>query len=382
MSDFIVRHRDHFSIHASYNPDLVSEIKAIPGRTFQGSDKTWNVPLDEGAALDPIAEKYNLMRGFTHDGVQTLEDLKKYLAQPTTEALEGQFGLLKPLHGSDTTMGFSNDVNHVFSYSNTRDTERVTLLNGASAEMTKALLEAGAEVNPKQEYTNLTPPPVPPLHSAKTVEVANLLMAAGADPNGEIQYTKDRPLHRVENPYVAVAIFRGGADPNARNQEGNTPLHTARTSDVATALLQTGADPHAVNERGQTALHALSDVMAAAWRAGQNRWPTKEIWDQHWETEMNDHAAHAQTLLAKGVDPAVRDQEGRTAAEYMQQQRFPFNNMLEYEQSVSPPAPRQSMPELHDPGRETPGVRQTMPVLQDGGEGFRPRRNDGRGMGL
>jgi uncharacterized protein len=89
------------------------------------------------------------------------------------------------------------------------------------------------------------------------------------------------------------------ADVNAAetNKYGGTPLHWAvrhGRAEAAKHLLAKGADARVANARnGQTALHVLA--------------------------RHHDDVALAEMLLAKGVDPAVKDRFGKTAREYAEQ---------------------------------------------------------------
>jgi ankyrin repeat protein len=102
---------------------------------------------------------------------------------------------------------------------------------GDAVAATRALLEAGADVNARSD----NPFSVLPLHSA----------VAG------------------NHDAVVTALLEAGADPNATQRHGFTPLHGAAQNGADTTvdrLLAAGADPTARNDDGQSA----ADLAAAA----------------------------------------------------------------------------------------------------------------------
>ena len=96
-------------------------------------------------------------------------------------------------------------------------------------DMVLALLEGGAEVNPRHDNGNT------PLHVAVS-------------------------SWRGDDTEIAMALLQAGAEVNALNDEGMTPLHLALATGNpahANALLQAGADVNARSPIGDTPLHVV-----------------------------------------------------------------------------------------------------------------------------
>ena len=133
---------------------------------------------------------------------------------------------------------------------------------GHGNELTRLLIEAGADINTKNDKDET------PLHRAAShghAEMAQLLTSAGADVNVKTGFRamirKKRPymrrLSRVISKETAQALVSAGADIHANDQWKQTPLHDAawcgRTETVKW-LISVGADVNAKDSNGQTPL--------------------------------------------------------------------------------------------------------------------------------
>lgn len=175
---------------------------------------------------------------------------------------------------------------------NAVDSEGATpLMNSAMSNEINAiaLIGAGADIAAKDAYGGT------PLHIAAifSEKLTQALLDAGADIAAKdnmgcmpIQYAAGS-----RQPQIIPILLRAGADVNAPCKNGNTPLFAAATAkwpDNISILVNSGrADVKAVNIRGQTALH--------------------------WAAMFAGSAENIEALLLSGVDPSIKDQQGKTA---------------------------------------------------------------------
>ena len=79
-----------------------------------------------------------------------------------------------------------------------------------------------------------------PLHDVRDDKVVKILLDAGAEVNVKEELYGDTPLHRaVENKMKVSgvrALIKAGADMNARNDRNKTPLDLAETKTMINAL--------------------------------------------------------------------------------------------------------------------------------------------------
>ena len=90
-----------------------------------------------------------------------------------------------------------------------------------------------------------------PLHSVRSVDVAQKLIASNANVNAENQY-KLTPLHSVLTAAIAQKLIEHNADVNAQSVKGNTPLHLARNVKIIQKLIEHNADVNAQSVTGDT----------------------------------------------------------------------------------------------------------------------------------
>ncbi|XP_061868433.1 85/88 kDa calcium-independent phospholipase A2 isoform X2 [Colius striatus] len=131
----------------------------------------------------------------------------------------------------------------------------------------QAILEADAsQVRSKDPRYEATP-----LHWAKKAEMTRLLLEHGAEVNAR-SCTADQALHiavargRLD---CAMVLLTHGASTNARGQDGNTPLHLAMKHDhldMIKAIIVFGGDVEVPNDFGET-----PGLLAARSSKGANR---------------------------------------------------------------------------------------------------------------
>ena len=190
-----------------------------------------------------------------------------------------------------TLLAFDADPNITDSYGCT------PLHFVTSVSICKLLLAAKVDINARNAYYGRTA-----LHTYNTrreVGVVDMLIQAGIDVNAQCLGGETALLNATYNPITEVArrLLELGADVNATSRSsGYTALHFAIEYDrheILTDLLNRGADYTKRTESGRTVLH-----LAACYSG------TKTL-----------------SILSKanleGLDTALRDQDGKTAADYL-----------------------------------------------------------------
>jgi len=180
----------------------------------------------------------------------------------------------------------------------------------------KSLIEAGADVNAKEEKGGRTP-----LFVAGDSEVARFLIAQGANVNAtdKAGWT---PLHSAcfnGNKNKVELLLAKGADINAKGNNGETPLYLAfvlRHRDLVELLLTKGADVNAKGPEGVTLLHMARDVQIAtlllAHGADVNAKGRQGGTPLHAASRLGLRD-NAELLIAKGADVNARNDNGQTA---------------------------------------------------------------------
>ncbi len=213
-----------------------------------------------------------------------------------------------------------------------------TVLYNAAASadpaVIEALIEAGAEVDARNDCGNT------PLHEAARVSsapaVIEALIAAGADPDARNRIGAT-PLHKAAGripgtPSVIGVLARAGADADARTVDGYTPLLIAalncRDPAVIEALLAAGADPDLQGGDDRTALHVALwynvSVTGGSGRQGIPQALVRAGTDPNIQNDSDFTAMHMAAhwcqnpeifaiLMAAGADLGIRNRHGDTA---------------------------------------------------------------------
>ena len=124
------------------------------------------------------------------------------------------------------------------SATDTKTEDLLAIADGARPERVWQLIQAGADVNAKNEY-GWTPLMIAAIEN--TPEVLKVLIEAGADVNAKNKdgVTALMPAARNNsNPEVLKVLLEAGADAKAKNNEGQTALDYARKNEK---LKDTGA---------------------------------------------------------------------------------------------------------------------------------------------
>jgi ankyrin repeat protein len=167
-----------------------------------------------------------------------------------------------------------------------------------SASTLRALLGAGADVEPPENITVRHPPL---MFAAISGDVDNVtfLLSRGARPNPRPNAAGDSPLSEAityGHAAVAHALIQAGAKTDLVERTGVNLLHWAtitNRADVIPELAKAGVDINAVDEHGFTPLMYAATI------------------------DFGD-AATLRALLAAGADRAVKNHAGRTPLQQAQ----------------------------------------------------------------
>jgi ankyrin repeat protein len=228
---------------------------------------------------------------------------------------------------------------------NARGQGQKTMLMGTRPEVTKVLLEHGADPNLTDIFGDTA------LHQAKSAEAVRLLVAHGADPNALSQlaswpYRRDPSSRRT--PYQALlksaslatykepldgildALAASGADPRKRDGLGRSSLWYCQTAAQAGHLIDLGLDPRERGTDDATLLHNIvewansgaihGDGMVALFKYYQGLGLDINAATSHGDTALHLAADHCNEavialLLNQGADKTIRDREGRLPAD-------------------------------------------------------------------
>ncbi len=173
-------------------------------------------------------------------------------------------------------------------------------------EAVKALLDAGAEINAREERFELSA--LMFASGRGHTEAVKALLDAGADPNLADNY-RETPLMAASDKghaEVIKALLDAGADPNLRNIDGLTALMSAAGrgySEVVRHLMAAGAAINATDKNGWTArghasfgnqIRFLLDAQAAG---------LATVEQELWLALVGGEVEQVPQLLEKGADP-------------------------------------------------------------------------------
>lgn len=127
----------------------------------------------------------------------------------------------------------------------------------AALELTRTLLDAGADVNARNHHNET---PLLKVTNNGNVAVAELLIDRGADVNAKDEEDCAPLSDASRGGYADLVrlLLSHGADVNILDKHGYTPLHWACEeghADIARLLLEVGADVNIKNGIGSTPLH-------------------------------------------------------------------------------------------------------------------------------
>ncbi len=199
-----------------------------------------------------------------------------------------------------------------------------------SSGSVKLLFKAGAAVNAREKFGT-------PLHIAVEwgfTEVTKALIEAGADINIKNMYGKT-PLYRaVEEGRTEIAkqLLKAQAEVNITHKHGYVPVHWAALfgqTEVVNALIQAGAEVNATNDYDETPLlMAASRGHTGAVRLLIDAGAEVNATNDYDETPLLMAAFLGQTgaarlLIQAGANVNARDKDGRTPMD-MARERKPY----------------------------------------------------------
>ena len=230
----------------------------------------------------------------------SLESMKK-MEQPITQKYLND-SLFKTFDGEETKILIEAgaDINARNEYGET------PLMYTYSEEKTKALIEAGADVNVKDNFGKTA------LMRTFNVEQTKVLLEAGADINDRDKYGQTVLMH-ARNVEQTKFLLESGADINAKNKFGETALMLAHNVEQTKALIEAGADINDRDKFGHTTLMLANNVEQ-----------TKLLIDMGVDIHACDELGHNALMLAhtaeqskllieKGIDVNYCNSQGVTA---------------------------------------------------------------------
>ncbi len=153
-------------------------------------------------------------------------------------------------------------------------------------------------------------------------DIAGKLLAIGLSPDVKGEY--GTPLHRASKPKTIALLLAAGASPAALDQTGGTPLSYMTDSEAARSLLKAGAAKtiNLQDEHGNSAIfysssHALFNLLMNAGADCRRKGKFGQVPLHGICLNQNKGMVKAVlTLLAKGEDANVADDDGNTPLHY------------------------------------------------------------------
>ncbi|MBO4351767.1 MAG: ankyrin repeat domain-containing protein, partial [Proteobacteria bacterium] len=204
--------------------------------------------------------------------------------------------------------------------------------SAVTVEAVQALLDAGANINDKNEYgwTALTAACFNDHPNPEKDKFISLLIKSGADVKDALYYISFDHV----TPENIQEMIRFGAKVNGKDKEGDTPLHTCWNPRSCKVLLDAGADINAKNKKGETPLiSALNETWYGSVKEQklpelcnlyiQNGADLKIV-DKDGKSAMyyavKGHIRGCvEAFLQAGVDINAKDKKGKTVIEYFEE---------------------------------------------------------------
>ena len=180
------------------------------------------------------------------------------------------------------------------------------LMLSGSPQVTSLLLAAGALVNDRDTFGATA------LYYSPSYDISSLLLLAGADVNASLD-NGSSPLMRSKNANMTALLINAGADVNAKLVSGDTALMLANSPLITALLLSAGADVNAQNDIGHTALMTNYYYNYVAGR---------------FVNEHNCKETFFHFLLAYEADVNIRDRLGKTVLDIIMQRGCDLHTLL------------------------------------------------------